>query len=362
MKNTGIITFSITLVFVLTAFSTRAVCDEDVHLHGYGELHYGNTNKPGSTDRMDNHRLVLGWSHSFTDRIRFNAEIDFEHAAKEMELEFAFVDFLITPSFNVRAGSMLMPVGYMNEFHEPPLFNSVERPYVQKNIIPTSWQEGGVGVFGRLAYSVRYRAYLVNGLDASQFKAGSGIRSGRHKVAESPSESMAVVGRVEHYGVEGLKLGLSGYRGNSGQGVDGIGDAPVTLIEADVRYSIKGIDLTGLFSQVNIGDTEKIHSVSGQTIGEKLTGSYVEAAYHAGKLFMPDDQDIVVFARHELFNTQAEVASGLSADPANDQTVTTLGVAYFPTPKVAVKCDIENWENDKGDSWEQINFGLGYMY
>src|SRR3989339_1444468 len=224
------------IVAVFSLDSRAAEEDIKTTFHGYGELHYNNSNKPGSTDLMDNHRFVIGLTHHFSERVRLNAEVDFEHAAKEMELEFAFVDVLLTGSFNIRAGSMLMPVGFLNEFHEPPLFYSVERPYVQKNIIPTSWQEGGIGVFGTMGGDLRYRVYLVGGLDASGFTAGSGIRNGRGKVAESPSNDLALVGRLEYSGLKNLRLGASGYTGNSGQGDEEIGDARVGLWEADARY------------------------------------------------------------------------------------------------------------------------------
>ena len=206
----------------------------------------------------------LGWTHRYNDRILLNVEVDFEHAAKEMELEFAFLDFLITDTFNIRAGSMLMPVGYLNEFHEPPLFYSVERPYVQKNVIPTTWQEGGVGIFGSLKHDVNYRLYVVNGLDGSKFKAGSGIRSGRHKGGEAPSDNLAIVGRLEYNGLNGAKLGFSGYRGNAGQGTDGLGDTGVTLVEADIRYALKDFEFTGLYSKIIIDDTKKIFDVNNQ--------------------------------------------------------------------------------------------------
>ena len=102
---------SIVLSSLIVAFFTvPALSEESNHFHGYGELHYGNMNKDGSTNKMDNHRLVLGWTHRYNNRIRLNVEVDLEHAAKEMELEFAFIDFLITDAFNIRAGSMIMAI------------------------------------------------------------------------------------------------------------------------------------------------------------------------------------------------------------------------------------------------------------
>ena len=342
--------------------STSSIAAEDISFHGYGELHYGNSNKAGDIGMMDQHRLVLGWKYEFNKNIELHAEIDFEHAAQEMELEFAFIDFKFKEALNFRAGSMIMPIGYLNEFHEPPLFYSVERPYVQKNVIPTTWQEGGAGIFGRFPNNLRYRVYLVNSLDASKFKASSGLRSGRHKVSEAPSDDLAVVGRVEYFGTKNLRLGFSGYQGNTGNGNKAIGDASVSIIETDVRYFINNLELTGLFTQILIGDTDKINALSGEAVGKNIHGSYVEAAYHAGRHFLPEDKNLVCFLRHELFNTQNEMAGGIAADPKNDLNVTTVGTAYFPISRVVLKLDVELWNDGADNSWEQTNLGIGYMF
>lgn len=335
---------------------------EKIHFHGYGELHYNSTTQEGANDKMDFHRMVLGWTYHFNDWIVFDGEVDFEHAATEMELEYAHLSFLVSDAFNVRMGSMLMPVGYLNEFHEPPLFYSVERPYVQTNVIPTTWQEGGIGIFGSPVPELNYRLYLVGGLDASKFTASSGIRSGRGKVAGAKADDLAVVGRLEYEGLFGIQLGLSGYFGDAAQRDSALEDATVGILEGDIRYQWKDLELTGLVALVNVDDTDKINTSTGKVIGEEILGWYVEGAYHLGKLFLPEGQDIVLFARHEQFDTQKEVDGGLTADPANDRKVTTFGLAYYPIPEVAIKADLENWENGTGSDWHQFNLGVAYMF
>lgn len=339
-------------------------------IHGYGELHYNNPDTgsmvPDSDTpaQMDFHRMVWGLSYQFNDRISLHTEVDFEHAATELELEFAYLDFLIHPAFNVRTGSMLMPVGTLNEFHEPPLFYSVERPYVQAYIIPTTWNEGGAGIFGSPAPGVKYRIYLVSGLDASGFSAGTGIRGGRSKVAEAPSEDLAVVGRVEYVGLPGLQVGISGYTGDAAQGDEALGDAGVTILEADLFYSIYGFEVRGLYAVISIDDAEAISAATGDTIGEELVGMYIEGAYHLLPLILPNtEQDLVVFVRWEQFNTQDKVPSGLTEDPINDRTILTFGASYYPVPEVALKADIERWEDDAPDSTgNRFNLGVAYMF
>lgn len=336
--------------------------EDRIQFHGYGELHYNNTSKEGKNDKMDFHRAVIGLSYEFTDRILFDIEVDFEHAASEMELEYAHITFLFSDAFNLRMGSMLMPVGYLNEFHEPVVFFSVERPYVQKYVIPTSWQEGGVGIFGSPIPDLNYRFYIVGGLDAGAFEASSGIRGGRGRVADAKSDDLAVVARLEYGGVPGLDLGFSGYLGDAAQGDSALGDATVSIIEGDIRYKWKGLELTALVASVNVDDTDKIFAANGQVIGEEILGWYVEGAYRLGELFLPEGQDMVVFVRHEQFDTQKEVASGLTSDPANDRKVTTLGLAYYPIPEVAIKTDLEIWEDEAGSDWRQFNVGIAFEY
>ncbi len=337
--------------------------------HGYGELHFNSPEGSGVPDDdapaiMDLHRMVWGVSYQFNDRISVHTEVDFEHAATEIELEFAYLDFLITPAFNVRTGSMLMPVGPLNEFHEPPLFYSVERPYVQRTIIPTTWQEGGVGFFGAVPAGLKYRVYLVSGLNAEGFTASSGIRGGRGHVAEQPSDELAIVGRLEYVGLPGVDLGLSVYQGGANTINDpGLSDAGVGIWEADARLRLAGLDLRGVVASITVDGADQISTFTGEDVGEEMMGWYLEAAYDFLKLLAPDtNQSVVVFVRFEDFDTQKSVPTGFTADPANDRQVMTAGLAYYPIPDVAIKADLESWEDGADNDGSRFNLGVGYQF
>lgn len=337
--------------------------------HGYGELHFNSPEGSGVPDDadpavMDLHRMVWGVSYQFSDRISVHTEVDFEHAATEMEMEFAYLDFLITPAFNVRTGSMLMPVGPLNEFHEPPLFYSVERPYVQRTIIPTTWQEGGVGVFGSVPAGLKYRVYLVSGLNAEEFTASSGIRNGRTHVAEAPSDDFAVVGRVEYVAVPGLEIGASLYQGGANTTKNpALGDAGVGIWEGDVRFRHAGLDVRGVVASIRVDGADQISAVTTETIGEEMLGWYVEAAYDVLRPFVSEtSQAAVAFVRFEAFNTQESVPAGFTADPAYDRQVTTAGLAYYPIPDVAVKADLERWEDGADNNGTRFNVGVAYEF
>src|SRR5438876_11840966 len=153
-------------------------------ISGYMDFHF---NKPEGNDGVvDFHRFVLLFNHSFSSRIRFVGELELEHAfvegleqAGEVELEQAYLDFLLTRGFNVRAGMLLVPIGIINERHEPPVYNGVERPFVDTVIIPSTWFEAGAGVHGEVGRGFRYRGFVMAPLNALEFSADEGIRNGR---------------------------------------------------------------------------------------------------------------------------------------------------------------------------------------
>lgn len=322
---------------------------------------------------MDVHRMVWGISYNVNDWIILHTEVDFEHAAKELELEFMYIDFLINPLINFRIGSLIMPVGPLNEFHEPPLFYSVARPYVQRHIIPTTWQEGGIGIFGAPFTGFNYRLYIVSSLDARRFDSTSGIRGGRRSASEAESEDLAIVLRGEYTAVPGVDFGLSFYDGGADASKKVAGNARVQILEWDVRIRMEGLDLQWVSVLIDIDDVAAINAAhldqdgnsvalaGSNSVGSKLSGTTLEAAYHLAYM-MRTEWDLVPFVRYEAFNTQDEVPANFSANPANDLEILTFGAAYYPHPQVVLKIDRESWKNGFGDREIRYNLGAAYMF
>jgi hypothetical protein len=114
-------------------------------------------------------------------------------------------------------GLLLVPMGFINEVHEPPYYLGNHRPEVARRIIPTTWRENGIGIFGQLlGERLSYRIYTVDGFDATGFNQ-TGIRGGRQNGSDALAEDMAVVGRMDYAPLPFLDLGGSIYVGNSGQ-------------------------------------------------------------------------------------------------------------------------------------------------
>lgn len=338
---------------------------------GYMDFHYNN--REGEDGVLDFHRFVLLFSHSFTDRLRFVAELELEHAVVsnetdgELELEQAYVDFLISRSFNVRAGMLLAPVGIINERHEPPVFHGVERPFVDTVIIPTTWFDTGVGVHGELRGGFRYRAYAMAPLDATGFSAEEGIREGRQKGAQSNAGSLAATGRLEYVGTPGLVLGTSFWSGDAGFR-DLRLDAGVTMVEFDGRFKLGELEARGQYAHGfldGMGDLnasrQRVTGVS-PNVAEQIRGFYLEGSYFLSP--RPAPREVAVFFRYENFDTQYRMPSGYQPLKEFDRDAWVVGLTYFPDPDIAVKLDYTVLRNQSTviDAPNSINVGLGWWF
>jgi hypothetical protein len=309
------------------------------------------------------HRFVLGWTYEFTPVIRMDAEVDYEHAARALELEYAQLDFDLTPSLTARVGSLLMPVGPLNEFHEPPTYHSVERPYVQQYVLPTTWQENGLGLVGRTPNgALSYRGYLVTGLDAAEFNALQGIRGGRSGSSEALAEDLAGVARLEYATAGGLSLGASGYYGGADHGRAGLGDVTVGIAEGDARFRGAGLDLRAVFARVLVDAPDALFAATG--VGEAIQGWYAEAAYDVLRRDHAPERrrSLFLFARYERFDTHEEMPAGIAANPAAERTIRSGGVAFMPMEKVSLKADYEHWEDGADDQVDRFNLGVAFEF
>jgi hypothetical protein len=342
-------------------------------ISGYMELHY---NEP--TDRLpgilDFHRFVLLFTHRFSDRIRFVSELELAHAVVEgleekgeLELEQAYLDFLITPRFNVRAGMLLVPVGIINERHEPPVFHGVERPFVDTVIVPTTWFEVGAGVHGAFGPGFRYRAYVMPPLDATAFSAGEGLRGGAQNGAEAVVRNFALTGRLEYVGTRGLQTGVSFWSGDTGFNVPRI-DTKVNLIEVDARYSRGRFETRSQFARLFIDGAGELNDATGRLTGidpniaEQLRGFYLEGAYR----FLPSTwpHDAAAFVRYENFDTQYRMPPGSVKLPEFDRDAFVVGATYWVDPDVAIKFDYSHVRNQSAvvPAPRSINVGLGWWF
>src|SRR5262245_11823264 len=254
---------------------------------GYGEL---TLNAPSNAPAVvDLRRFVLFVGHNFSDRIRFYSEVEVEHAiasaedAGEIEIEQAYLDGLIDRRLNLRAGLILMPVGIINIYHEPPTFNGVDRPEVDTLIIPSTWREPGFGIFGELGTGLSYQLYLVNGLNAEGFTAETAVADGHQEAMNAFARNFGGVARLTYEPMLATVFGLSGYYATSGKTLPTVGSVPVGLVEADVRTRYRGFTARAEFAALFIGDTAALNAALGAPplppVAKRSQGGYLEAGY-----------------------------------------------------------------------------------
>ena len=315
---------------------------------GYGELHYNNYDDKDA--KIDFHRFVLFFGHEFSDSVRFFSEFELEHSiagegkSGEVELEQAYVEVDINEGLSSKVGLFLIPVGIINETHEPPTFYGVERNGVEKNIIPATWWEAGVAFNYKPTGGVSIDGAVTSGLEVgNDFK----IRNGRQKVAKATAENLAYTGRVKYTGVTGLELAATvQYQTDITQGgaddsfTASIDKADATLLEAHAIYQVDNFTVRALYARWDIDGAEA------KALGrDEQTGWYVEPSYQF-------NEKVGVFARYSEYDNNA----GDSASTAVEST--SVGINYYLHENVVLKADYE----DLGGASDSSGFNLGFGY
>lgn len=336
-----------------------------ITLGGYGEINFNGYD--GAANELDVQRLVLLFAYKFDDRVQFVTEVEYEHV-KEVYVEQAFVNYNLTSNLNARAGLMLIPMGIINEYHEPTTFNGVERPSMDGKIIPTTWREIGFGLAGRSnELSFRYQLYAMNGFvsfnDDYVLRGSDGFRKGRQKGAESVNSDINISGKIEYYGLPNIRIGLAAYSGKT-QTTEIDNPATqvgLTMLGADYRY-IKGrFSSRGQWVNTTVSDVAAYNAAGNKNLGSQMGGYYLEAAYNL--LPLANRQRLDVFVRYEDFDTHKKTENGLAADPSFHRKETTFGVSYHLAPGTVFKADYQNKKTAASNEAKgQFNFGVGFFF
>ncbi|MGY8946100.1 MAG: hypothetical protein ACKVJS_03480 [Flavobacteriales bacterium] len=333
---------------------------------GYGEMTYNDPDSGAS--ELDVQRLVMLFAYKFDDRVSFITEIEFEHV-KEVYVEQAFLNYGISDNFNLRGGLMLVPMGIINEYHEPTTYNGVERPSLNNKLVPTTWREMGIGFTGRInSMSLKYQAYIMNGFVSYngdyKLKGTNGLRSGRQKGAKSVGSNANFSTKIDYYGLPGLKLGLSFYKGKTQTTDKSIvgSQVGVSMLGLDARYIKNKFSARAEYIDASLNDTDLYNKLSGKDLGSKMAGYYIEGAYNL--LPTISRQKLDVFVRYEDFDTHSNVSGSLVKNPLFHRKETTFGLSYHLSDGAVFKVD---WQS-KGtavldsESKGQFNMGIGVFF
>ncbi len=346
-----------------------------VSIAGYGEMLYENfgthdeaggpTNKGSQLDFL---RAIVYAGYRFDDKFLFNSEIEIEHAG-EIFVEFAYLDYLVHESLGLRGGMVLLPMGLVNEYHEPTAFIGAERPVTERSIIPSTWRENGGGVHGSID-RLSYRAYVVNGLEGSHFSS-SGIRGGRQKGSKAKASHMAFTGRVDVTTTPGVFFGASLYTGGSGQGDividDENFDVRTTVFDVHAQAQVRGLDVRGLYAQANLDDVVALNQVLGlegsDGVAETMRGGYVQVGYDLLSQSSGNrGVQLTPYVRLERVDTQARMPAGFARSLSTDSTYTTVGIEVKPIPNIVLKVNHVWVRNDAQAGINHFNVNLGYVF
>jgi hypothetical protein len=364
---------------------------------GYGNAFYQYNSKQ-KTAKVDLERFVIFLGHKFNDKISFFSETEIEdaklvggEAGGEITIEQAYLKFNLNANQYIVAGLFLPRIGILNENHLPNTFNGNERNYVETLIIPSTWRELGIGLYGRLNnLPINYSIGLVNGLSAAGFKHGTGIVDGRFEGRNATGTNLAVTGSLQFY-QNNFRVQVAGYYGGTvgirkteadSLGLNsGIFGTPVAMGEGDVQYNNQGFSVKILGTILSIPDAANINRAYASNTPKTEYGAYAELGYdvlYHNNYGKANPQQLIVFVRDEKLDLNASIPDNGITDGTLKQNHIVAGLTYLPIRNVVVKADVRVIHSDKQNpalivnpspvalpyqtSNNLINLGVGYSF
>ena len=386
---------------------------------GYGEIAYGRNfysdhvsrySQPEqhkddpSHGRFDLPHVVVYLGYDFGRGWSLGTEIEFEHGGNglayekedeeggeweqetekggEVELEQFWLQKTFSRAANLRFGHIVVPVGLNNARHEPLNFFTVYRPEGENTILPSTWHQTGVSFFGRSG-KLRYEAQLLAGLNADHFTNTGWI----HKGHKSPMEydvanKYGAAARLDYYALPGLRIGLSGYYGQSigtsyprnSNGVDDEYKGTVAIGAIDFTFNRNNWIVRGQADYGYLGDAEQLKYVYNRVnkkspfhhsafVSKNAYAMGIEAGYNVFSQIdrmRQEDRKLYVFGRYEAYNPYASDTKGTAYDYTAVKRM-AVGLNYFPVPEIAIKAEFSNrFLKDIYNDEPSVNIGITY--
>ena len=357
------------LILAIAVFSLIMAQDDffepGYSIGGYGELHYNRaqTGDDEATTTLDFHRFIIYYGYNWTEKWSFKSEVELEHnfvadGNGELELEQAFVNYH-TEKFGLQAGVILPSVGLINEYHEPPLFVSVERPEYSKYVIPTTWFGNGAAVYGSIV-GVNWRLALLEDMNGDGI--GKGIRSGRGKGYKTTAYDMVKNMSVNYTGISGLRLGGSYTLHNAPTSNYFVQDSKTGVIsinednDATVGFGLAEFNLkyvaNNIYTVLEYGNISYENNPSGYT---SSGGYYLDLGYNVAELVGLEGK-LMPWFRYSDYNRGND-------DKGQHYTIQRFGLTYWPISNIAFKFDYGTHEKESDlEAETQINVGVGYNF
>ncbi len=352
---------------------------------GYGEMFYAN--KEDADNIADVYRFVPYIGYRFNDNIVLNVELEFEHGGAtggdntgEAKIEFMYLDFMLSDSFNLQIGNILVPMGITNLQHEPTLFNTVQRPNVEKYLIPSTWNANGFLSYGSIGQSgFTYNAGIIQALDLNNDQSGNKkqIRQARTSSSkESTFNNAAFVGRIDYRGTPGLLIGASLYYGSATQG--SVSGATISMYDLHTTYEHSGFKFKAMYTATKINDANKIAGAVFLQDGitpatsksiDKADGYYVNVEYNVLNL-VNSEYKMPVFIQYDYINPTDSVVdannNSIGVDVNAESTTTTFGINFYPHEQVVLKADyaMTQYKDSAATNKDQdiFSLSLGFIF
>ncbi|MEO6150141.1 MAG: hypothetical protein ABIN95_03760 [Mucilaginibacter sp.] len=331
-------------------------------LSGYGEAHYSIDTKRKSAEASLK-RVVLFLGHKFNNKISLFTELEVEDALTSaaggdegvagkgsISMEQAFLKFNINPSTYIVAGLFIPRIGYINENHLPTTFNGVNRPFLEEQIIPSTWREVGIGLYGQFPNvpGLNYSLAATNGLNSAGFNGTTGIRGGRQLGQASNGLNLGISGSLLYY-ISNFRLQASGYVGGSTALEQRVADSlelnsgpfgnAVTLGEINAQYSNNGITIRTIATMVHIKNAEAINRAFASNSPETMYGGYAEVGYDIFYSRYQGAKSLTLFGRYEYLDLGAKIPSNGIPNDANRKQYFVAGLTYKPIKGISIKAD-----------------------
>ena len=343
----------------------------------YGEINYTRPRRDSAATTIDIRRFILGFQHRFDERTKVVAEVEVEHAVAsstdsgEVAIEQVYVEHRLNDTYGLRAGLFLMPIGLVNQNHEPTAFYGVLRPAIDTAIIPTTLREVGFQLFGEHDNGVSWSAGVSTGPDLTKWDpadaeaAGSPLRAVHQEGQFAKSKNLTLFGAVDWRGIPGLRVGGGLLTGKMAHGAPGFAapNARYALWDVHAKWTPGQWDLSAVYARGSVtgaGELNATFAGAPYLVPKAFDGAFVQAAY---KFALAGGYSIAPFARYERINIGRQfdgVVPGLNVAAYETEGIATIGANFNLTPSVVLKADIQRYKVVK-DS-DRFNIGLGYSF
>lgn len=329
--------------------------------------------------QFDLPHVVFLVGYDFGEGWTMQSEIEFEHGGTESAIEIeeeetgeyeseierggevALEQFWIQksfrPEFNLRMGHFVVPIGLTNQHHMPTEFFTVYRPEGESTILPSTWHETGISLWGKTR-QWKYEVQFIAGLDADRFGASTWIQGGSGSPYDFKlATNYAGVVRIDNYSIKNLRWAISGYIGNSAKNSLSTSkyenlNGTVSIGTFDFHYETSKLIVRGNFDYGHLTDSEAITAANisnrddspspKQPVASDVIATGIEAGYNIFSFFPKMEQSekpLYVFGRYDYYDSMYKTEGSVVDNECWGRQRIAAGINYKPLKDIVIKAE-----------------------